>query len=152
VPGFNLKSLFQLRRQWNQLWEYWVFLQSTSRRLRSFIDLNDIHCFAIKQITQFDILIFTIASKMLTLQVSCSKFHLIFVNICLHAKCRHVLYASKCMVPAPNATSALLITTRCVHRKLVIAWRLNTSQFVFDIFLWKIVCSFFFIILTSAKP
>lgn len=56
------------------------------------------------------------------------KFHLIFVFY-FHIYCRHVSYVNKCVVPAPNATNALHITTQCVHQELVIAWRLNASHF-----------------------
>jgi hypothetical protein len=38
------------------------------------------------------------------------------------------------MVPAHNATSALRITTQCVHQELDITWRLNASHFTVAIF------------------
>ena len=56
------------------------------------------------------------------------------------------------MVPAPNATSAPRITTQCVHQELDIAWRLNPSHFVFNIFIKKMSALPSFIILTSADP
>ena len=117
VPGFNLKSLFRLRKRWSQLWEYWVSLQSTLRRLRSFIIfshffIKDIPCFSKKAsycwqpklastVTQFDI--FKIASKIM-------KFlFLVQISLNLQLKFVFMLNADMCYMQA---------NTWCLHPML----------------------------------
>jgi hypothetical protein len=63
------------------------------------------------------------------------KFQLIFAFSPIN--CRLASYASKCMVPAHNATNALPITTQYVRQELDIAWRLNAAHFAV-FFWWKL--------------
>ena len=108
VPGFNLKSLFRLRKRWSQLWEYWVSLQSTLRRLRSLFEffftvffIKHIPCFSKKQVTQFDI--FKVASKMMKFQF------LVQISLNLQLKFVFMLNADMCYMQA---------NTWCLHPML----------------------------------
>ena len=46
-----------------------------------------------------------------------------WLNSVFFVNSRHVSYASRCMGPAPSATSVLLIIMQYVHQELDIAWR-----------------------------